>query len=129
MKEFVPLREETEKRGLLVKAASERHAGPDEACKLLGSYSQAELKMMKFIQANSQKCGIPPQINEQIKKSHAFTEKSLKNVCNAAQAAARGPAGPSLSELLGSSAVLPDATQTKKGGSTFDTLNGNVLAR
>lgn len=129
MKEFVPLREETEKRGLLVKAASERHAGPDEACKLLGSYSQAELKMMKYIQLNSQKCGIPPQINEQIKKSHAFTEKSLKNVCTAAQAAARGPAGPSLSEVLGSSAVLPEATQTKKGGSTFDTLNGNVLAR
>jgi hypothetical protein len=41
----------------------------------------------------------------------------------------RGPAGPSLSEVLGSSASLPEATVTKKGGSTFDTLNGNVLTR
>jgi hypothetical protein len=131
MKQFVPLREETEKRGLLVKAASEKHAGPDEACKLLGAYSKAELKMMEYIQLNSKKCGIPPQVNEQIKKSHVFTEKSLKNVCAAAQAAARGPAGPSLSEVLGSSATLPEASTTakKNGGTTFDTLNGNVLAR
>jgi len=41
----------------------------------------------------------------------------------------RGPAGPSLSEVLGSSAALPEATAEKKRGSTFDTLNGNVLAR
>jgi hypothetical protein len=34
-----------------------------------------------------------------------------------------------LSEVLGSSAALPEATTVKKGGSTFDTLNGNVLAR
>jgi hypothetical protein len=30
--------------------------------------------------------------------------------------------------VLGSSAALPEATANKKG-STFDTLNGNVLAR
>ena len=50
-------------------------------------------------------------------------------VCNVAQQAqARGPAGPSLSEVLGS-AALPEAQAVKKGGSTFDTLNGNVLQR
>jgi hypothetical protein len=131
MKQFVPLREETEKRGLLVKAASERHAGADEACKLLGVYSKSEVKMMEYIQLNSKKCGIPPQVSDQIKKSHAFTEKSLKNICAAAQAATRGPAGPSLSEVLGSSATLPESTASakKNGGTTFDTLNGNVLAR
>ncbi len=37
-------------------------------------------------------------------------------------------AGPSLSEVLGS-APLPEAKPTKRGGSTFDTLNGNVLTR
>ena len=39
------------------------------------------------------------------------------------------PAGPSLSDMLGTSTALPEATPTKKGGSTFDTLNGNVLSR
>jgi hypothetical protein len=52
-----------------------------------------------------------------------------QKVCAVAQQQQqRPPAGPSLSEVLGSSAALPEAT-AKKGGSTFDTLNGNALAR
>jgi hypothetical protein len=130
MNGFVPLREEAEKRGKLIKAASERHAPPDEACKLIGNYSHAELKMIKYVETNSAKCGIPPQISDQLKNSHKNTDKMQKQVCAAAQQVQqKGPAGPSLSEVLGSSAVLPDATVTKKGGSTFDTLNGNVLTR
>src|SRR3954471_18392199 len=128
MKAFVPLREEAEKRGKLIKAAGERHAPPDEACKLIENYSQAEVKMMKYIALNQSKCGIPPQISEQMKKGHEGTQAMLKKVCAMAQTQQRAPAGPSLSEVLGSSAALPEATPTKKGGSTFDTLNGNVLA-
>jgi hypothetical protein len=129
MKNFVPLREDAEKRGKLIKAASERHAQPEEACKLIENYSRAELKMMEYVKLNSTKCGIPPQILDQMKKSHVGTEEMTKKVCGMAQAQKAGPAGPSLSEVLGSSAALPEVTPTKKGGSTFDTLNGNVLAR
>ena len=130
MKSFMPLREEAEKRGKMIKAASERHAPPDEACKLIGNYGQAETNMIKYVEANAAKCGIPPQIADQLKAGHKNTEKMQKKVCAVAAAAARrGPAGPSLSEVLGSSAALPEATPAKKGGSTFDTLNGNVLAR
>ena len=131
MKNFIPLREEAEKRGKLIKAAFERHAQTDETCKLIENYSQAELKMMKYVQLNSAKCGIPPQISEQMKKGHEGTQATLKKCTAAAQAQTRGPAGPSLSEVLGSSAALPEATATakKSGGTTFDTLNGNVLAR
>jgi hypothetical protein len=129
MKAFVPLREDAEKRGKLIKAASDRHAQPDEACKLLEAYAKAELRMMEYIKVNSTKCGIPPQISEQMKKGHVGTEDMIKKVCGMAQAQKAGPAGPSLSEVLGSSAALPEVTPTKKGGSTFDTLNGNVLAR
>jgi len=130
MKGFVPLREEAEKRGKLIKAASERHASPDEACKLIGNFGQAEIKMIKYVETNASKCGIPPQISDQLKSGHKNTEKMQKQVCNVAQQQQqRGPAGPSLSEVLGSSAALPEATVAKKGGSAFDTLNGNVLAR
>lgn len=130
MKQFVPLREEAEKRGKLIKAASERHAPPDEACKLIASFGQAEINMMKFVQSHSAKCGIPPQVSEQMKTGHKNTETMQKKVCAVAQQAQqKGPAGPSLSEVLGSSAALPEVTTAKKGGSTFDTLNGNVLAR
>ncbi|MEH2577571.1 MULTISPECIES: hypothetical protein [unclassified Bradyrhizobium] len=130
MQGFVPLREEAERRGKLIKAASDRKAPPDEACKLIGNFGQAELKMIKYVETNSAKCGIPPQIADQLKNGHKNTEKMQKQVCAVAQQAqARGPAGPSLSEVLGSSAALPEAQTVRKGGSTFDTLNGNVLAR
>ena len=130
MKGFVPLREEAERRGKMIKAASDRKAPPDEACKLIRNFGQAEMKMIAYVQTNSAKCGIPPQIADQLKNGHKNTEKMQNQVCAVAQqAATRGPAGPSLSEVLGSSAALPEAQTVKKGGSTFDTLNGNVLAR
>ena len=109
MKNFMPLREEAEKRG-----------------KLIESFGQAEIKMIKYVEANSTKCGIPPQIPDQLKKGHLNTETMQKKVCTMAQ---QRPAGPSLSEALGSSAALPEATPKKKGGSAFDTLTGNVLTR
>jgi hypothetical protein len=130
MKEFMPLREEAEKRGKMIKAAGDRHAGPDEACKLIKNYSQAEVKMLNFVEGHQAKCGIPPQIGDQIRAGHKNTEALETKVCNVAQQMQqRGPAGPSLSEVLGSATAVPEATAAKKGGSTFDTLNGNVLAR
>jgi hypothetical protein len=130
MKGFLPLREEAEKRGKLIKAASDRKASPDEACKLIKNFGAAEMKMMKYVETNSAKCGIPPQIADQLKNGHKNTEKMQTQVCNMAQQAQQArPAGPSLSEVLGSSAAVPEAQTMKKGGSTFDTLNGNVLTR
>ena len=49
MKGFVPLREEAEKRGKMIKAASDRKASPDEACKLIKNFGQAELKMINYV--------------------------------------------------------------------------------
>ncbi|MBR0797126.1 hypothetical protein JQ615_17175 [Bradyrhizobium jicamae] len=132
MKNFVPLREEAEKRGKAIKAASDRKAGPDVACKLIANYSAAEVKMIRYVEANATKCGIPTQIADQLKAGHKNTENLQTRVCKVAEQAAsqpRGPAGPSLSDVLGSAAQVPEATATKKGGSTFDTLNGNVLTR
>ena len=129
MKEFMPLREEAEKRGKLIKAASDRHAPPDEACKLISNFSQAEVKMIKYVETNTAKCGIPAQVTDQLKTGHKNTEALEKKVCNVAeQMQKRGPAGPSLSDVLGSNSA-PEVTTAKKGGSTFDTLNGNVLER
>ena len=130
MKGFVPLREEAERRGKLIKAASDRKAPPDEACKLIKNFGQAETKMIQYVETNSAKCGIPPQIADQLRNGHKNTEKMQNQVCAVAQQVqSRGPAGPSLSEVLGSSAALPEAQAVKKGGSTFETLNGNVLQR
>jgi hypothetical protein len=131
MKAFMPLREDAEKRGKLIKAASDRHAPPDEACKLIRNFSQAETKMIKYIEAHAAKCGIPPNVGAQMKDGHKNTEAMATKVCSVAQQMQnqpRGPAGPSLSEVVGSGSA-PEANAGKKGGSTFDTLNGNVLTR
>jgi hypothetical protein len=131
MKGFMPLREEAEKRGKLIKAASDRHAPPDEACKLISNFGTAETKMLKYVETHMTQCGIPPQVLDQLKNGHKNSENMQQRICQVAQQAAqapKGPAGPSLSEVLGSSTALPEANNTKKG-STFDTLNGNVLAR
>jgi hypothetical protein len=93
MKGFAPLREETERRGKLIKAASDRKALPDEACKLIGNFGQAELQMIKYVETNSAKCGIPPQIADQLRNGHKTTEKMQKQVCAEAQLALTRGAG------------------------------------
>ena len=93
------MREEAEKRGKLIKAASERHASPVKACKLIGSFGQAEIKMIKYIEANAERCGIPPQIANQLRNGHQNTTKMQKQVCTMAQ---RHPsADPDLDKVLG----------------------------
>jgi len=130
MNGFMPLREDAEKKGKLIKAAGERHAQPDEACKLIKAYGAAEAKMIKYVETNASKCGIPAQVGDQLKAGHKNTEALEQRVCNVAQQMQnRGPAGPTLSDVLGSASSAPEATASRKGGSTFDTLNGNVLAR
>lgn len=131
MKGFIPLREDAEKKGKAIKAVSDRHGTPEEACKAFNVYSAAEVKMIKYVETNATKCGIPASVAEQLKAGHKNTEGVEKKVCGMAeQMKTRGPAGPSLSDVLGTASAAPEATASRgKGGSTFDTMNGNVLQR
>ena len=98
---------------------------------LVRNFSQAELKMVKYVEANSAKCGIPPQVADQLKNGHKNTEAMQQKVCGMAQQMAqqKQSAQPSLSDVLGTSSSTPEVSAGKKGGSTFDTLNGNALVR
>jgi hypothetical protein len=91
---FVPLRQEAEARGKLIKAASERHAPPEEACKLIGGFGQSEIRMIKYIEANAAECGISPELADQLRAGHKNTEAMRKMVRAVARRAQRGPAGP-----------------------------------
>jgi hypothetical protein len=99
MKEFARLREEAEERGKLIKAASARHAPPGEACKLIGNFAQSEIKMIKYLEANSANCGIPPQIGDQIRAGHKNTDAMQTKVCRMAQETRT--LGPSPNEMFG----------------------------
>lgn len=126
--QFNAMREERDNRGKAIQAAMKKKPGPDVACKLFRSFSAAEAKMLTFLKTQSSRCGIPPDLAKQLGKGHAQTEKTTNQICTAA-AQPRGPAGPTMSDVLGGP-VLPEATtERRSGGSTFDTINGNVLAR
>jgi hypothetical protein len=112
MKGFAPLREEAEKRGKLIKAASERHASPVEACKLIGSFGQAEIKMIKYVEANAEQCGISPQTAEQLKSGHKNTEAMQKKVCTMAQQ--RPSADSDLNEVLGPGDFWPASAPLRR---------------
>ena len=110
MKGFVPLREEAEKRGKMIKAASERKAPPDEACKLIGNFGEAEVKMINYVAGQ---CG---EMRNSAADRRSAQGRPQEHRGDAAEglrrrgaAADAGPAGPSLSEVLGSSAALPEA--------------------
>jgi hypothetical protein len=94
MNGFLPLRQEAEKRGAMIKKASDSHVTPDEACKLFVAYGQSELKMIKYIESHQAKCGIPAQVGDQLKAGRKNTEVIQKKVCDAARQ--QRPAGPSL---------------------------------
>jgi len=80
-KEFQPLRLEAERRGQLIKAATDRHATPDEACKLIGDFILAQIRMIKFVESHATKCGIPGQVAEQLTNGHRDTENMQRKVC------------------------------------------------
>jgi hypothetical protein len=82
-KDFAPLREDAERRGKLIREAGERQAPPEETCRLIGTYSRSERRMIGFVEANSVKCKIPPQVADQLKDGNKKTAALLARVCAA----------------------------------------------
>lgn len=128
-KEFSALRDDAQNKAKAAIAASKRKVPPQEACKYLNALVASESKLVKFVETNSGWCGIPPQVLTQMKQQHGGTAKARDRICQfAAHPAA--PAGPSLSDALGTSR-LPDSSniRTGRGGGTFDTLTGSPLGK
>jgi hypothetical protein len=124
--ELLAMRDQTQKYASAIGAANERHATAQEACGLFKTFLASEAKMIKSVEDNSSRCGIPPEVPKQMKAGHAKASEVGKKVCEAAAQPAR-PAGPSFSDVLGAPPVTEKST--KKGAGTFETLTGNPLAR
>ena len=122
-------RDETAKHGQAIHAAGQKKVPPEELCKLFKTFLSSESKMLKGLEQNATTCGVPPEVLKQVKASHDKAAQVGKQVCDAAAQGPR-PAGPSLSDALGTTPMVPDSsTATKKGQGTFDTLTGSPLAR
>jgi len=122
---FLKLRDAAEAKAQAVAAAQQRKGSLSEACKLLTAFAAAEEKMVKYAKENANWCGIPPQVIQQISLSHEKSKEVRARVCQAAANPQR-PAGPSLSDALGSG--IPNANNIKSGG-TFDTLTGSPIGK
>ena len=125
--QLLALRDELQKHGAAIGEANDKKADVKIACGLFRTYIATEAKMLKGLEANATSCGVPPEVVQQVRGSHAKAKQIGKQVCDAA---ARGPApsGPTLSDALGTSPTLPNTTE-KKGAGTFETLTGNPFQR
>ena len=122
--EIMPLRQQVEKDGLAVKAAIDKK-DRGEICSTLKRFTVAEAKFVKFMEDNQAWCGIPPEVIPQLKKNQANGIRLRGQACApgpAAGAPAPVPAGPGLSEALGTS--RGPTGKSKTGTGTFDTLTG-----
>jgi len=120
---FAPIREQAEKDGGAIKAASDRKASREEICSLFNRFVGSESKMVNFLVTNQKVCGVPPDAIKHVRTQHARSQQIRKQVCSAGP----GPSGPSLSDALGGP-VITDAPP-KPGRGTFDTLTGSPLVR
>lgn len=128
LQQFVPLRQDVEKRMATTQAAINRKAPATELCRLFTQFTEAETKMIKYVEDAGLWCGFPPDALPGMKANHAKALDYRKQACNAAAAGAQQrPAAPSLSDALG--APIPDASTTRTGRGTLDSLTGNPIAR
>ena len=126
LKDFVKLRTDAEKKRGAIEQAGKKKVGPAVACRLFNEYSASEVKLIKFVSANADKCGMPKDLLENLNKGHAQTNQIRTRVCEVAAAPPK-PRGPSLSDAL--NAPVPDSSNVRRGHGTFDTLSGSPLKR
>jgi hypothetical protein len=81
--DFMPLREEAQKRATAISAAGRRKAEPKEICELFGRFAEAEAKVIQFVENNGQWCGIPPETLAQMKESQRKAAETRKQMCAA----------------------------------------------
>ena len=65
------------------------------------SFTAAEAKMVKYIEANAHSCGIPARGAHADEGQHTRTLKTQDQICKRRIAGPQKPTGPGLSEALG----------------------------
>jgi hypothetical protein len=123
---FGQLKTDAQQRALAVRTAMEHKAERKDICALVTRFYAAETSVVKFLEENKTWCGIPEQAIEAAKANHEKTLKFRTAACTEAPAAKPKP--PSLSDAIATPSV-DTGGNTKTGRGTFDTLNGNPLAK
>jgi hypothetical protein len=124
--DFMKLRSDAEQKATAIRNATQQKADRKDVCALVQRFTTAEAAVVKFLEVNKTWCGVPDQVVQQAKSNHEKTVKFRTAVCTEAQPAKPKP--PSLSDAIATPSV-DSADNTRTGRGTFDTLNGNPLAK
>ncbi|TCK30807.1 hypothetical protein EV667_0909 [Ancylobacter aquaticus] len=131
--QVVKLREDLEKRGGALQAASKKKLPPSELCPMFRTFANAQQAFYSFLSTNKAKCGVPDDVLSKFKENVTSVNSTRNRVCEVAKmqesGAGAGPSGPpaqgSVSAGLGLSTGLP--TMEAPPGGVFDTLGGDAL--
>jgi hypothetical protein len=88
IQKFLPLREEVQKRLTTTQNAINRKVPPAELCRLFTQFSEAETKMIKYVEDQGMWCGFPPEALPSMKAGHVKSLEYRKQACAAAGAQA-----------------------------------------
>jgi hypothetical protein len=78
-------REEAQKHGQALQAASREKAPPEEICKLFKVFLAAETTMVNGVEEHRATCGVPPDVIKQVMALHNKALQVAKRVCDAAR--------------------------------------------
>jgi hypothetical protein len=121
---FIKLKDDAEKKAIVIQAIGKNHGDRKAMCAAVTRFAAAETLVVKFLEDNKTTCGVPEQALSTSRTNHDHTLKFRDTVC----AEAPAPKPPTLSDAIGTP-TLDTAKNTKTGKGTFDTLTGNPLAR
>jgi hypothetical protein len=127
--QLMVIKDEVQKNGLALQAATKRKPSPIEGCKLFTAFAASEAKFLHGLEENKATCGVPDDAIKHFRGEFEQVSQMKKQIC---EAAAQGPrsVGPSLSDALNSAPTLPEpSTSSKSKNGTYDTLTGNPLVR
>ena len=127
--DFLALRTDAETKGKALRAAGDRKVPATELCPLFRRFSEAEAKIVRFLEQNQAWCQVPPEIVKNAKTNHAKTVQLRTRVCQAAAAPVAPPQSPSfgLSGALDATPFGGAPPPLPSGSGVFDTLTGNIL--
>ena len=121
---FAKIRDDAKQKADKVAEISKKHGDRKEMCVAVTRFSEAEAKVVKFLEDNKTACNVPNDAVQGARQGHANTMKFRETVC------AEGPK-PKIPTLSDAISTTPVDTQknTRTGPGTFDTLTGNPLNR
>ena len=88
--QLLKMREQVQKHGQAINNANKHKADVRLACRLFRTYLAAEANMLKALDTDGAGCGVPAEINQQVKASHAKASQIGVQVCEAAGFGTRG---------------------------------------